>query len=112
MTIRDDAIAAHEANRQSLVDEAAQHLLNTTLANPADGKPIVDPKNLTTVQEDHVESMFVFTGPNDDGVYLSVQPEGDGWSVYRVIDDGGWTAKPRRNLPTLADLGAVLAEEA
>lgn len=106
MGIRDDAIAAYEAERQTKVDSAAQHLLDTVLNDPVDAKPVVERKDLSVVHEDHESEMFIFAGPNAD-VHLAVH-RGD--EVTLVRDDDGWT-RVAGPLKTLAELGEVLSEE-
>lgn len=103
MSLRGDAIAAHEAAQSGRESEARAAL--AAVLTPFDVAPLtVEGTQVTTTS-----TLIVFT---DGDIHLGVRSLGDGWTVHVVAPAGsgvdGWTDLVE--VTSLAQLGKVLPD--
>lgn len=104
MSIRDQAVAAFEAEAQERVAATHQHLMDTLFIDSTE-KILVDPKTITSVYVDHSDNMYIFT---DGSIHLAVIAEDPEWEIYVVSDEDGWTRKSEEPITSLAELGEYI----
>ena len=104
MSLRSDAIAAHEAEQTGRQDEA-----RTALANILTPSTSVAAMTVEDTQVTATSTLIVFT---DGDIHLGVRSLGDGWDVHIVAPAGsgvdGWTDLVE--VTSLAQLGKVLPD--